>query len=131
MTLLLDTDVCIALLRGLPAAVDRLASLSPDVCGISVVTAYELFAGAAKARAPGKERAKIERLLEVVSVLPFDQGAAESASRVRAELEQAGTPIGPYDLLIAGHALALDLTLATGNLGEFKRVKGLLLEAWI
>lgn len=64
-------------------------------------------------------------------MLPFDQRAAESAALVRADLEHAGTPIGPYDLLIAGHALALELTLATGNLGEFKRVKGLLLEAWI
>jgi len=131
MTLLLDTDVCIALLRGLPATMNRLASLSPDDCGISVVTAFELFAGAAKARAPEKERAKIDRLLKVVGVLAFDQVAAESAARVRAELEQAGTPIGSYDLLIAGHAIALELTLATGNLREFKRVRGLPLDAWL
>lgn len=120
-----------AVLRKNPAALGRLQSLSPDDCGISSITAYELFAGAEKASDTVKEHGKLERLFEVIDVLEFNETAAAQAAVVRAKLERAGTPIGPYDLLIAGHALALGVTLATGNTGEFKRVSGLRLEKWM
>jgi len=127
---LLDTDTCIAVLRKKPAALTRLQSLSPDDCGISSITAFELFAGAAKARDPKAEHAKLDQFFSVVDVLNFEEAAAAQAARVRANLEKAGTPIGAYDLLIAGHALALGVTLATGNTNEFSRVAGLRLETW-
>ena len=131
MIYLLATDTCIAVLRKHSAALARLQSLSPDDCGISSITAFELFAGAEKARDSQAERAKIEQFFSVVDVLHFDETTAAQAAAVRARLEKVGTPIGPYDLLIAGHALALGVTLATGNTDEFKRVQGLRIEKWI
>ena len=62
--------------------------------------------------------------------MPLDRAGAEAAANIRAELERQGTPIGPYDLLIAGQAVASGLTLVTNNVGEFKRVSGLKLESW-
>ena len=131
MIYLLDTDICIAVLRQKPAALARLQSLSPDDCGISAITAYELFAGAEKARDSKAERAKLEQLFAVVDVLDFDEAASAEAAAIRATLEKAGTPIGPYDLLIAGHALVLGVVLVTGNTDEFQRVQALRLENWM
>ena len=130
MIYLLDTDTCIAVLRQKAAALARLEALSPDDCGISSITAFELFAGAEKSRNPQTERAKLERFFSVVDVLEFEETAATQAAIVRATLEKAGTPIGPYDLLIAGHALCLGVTLVTGNTDEFQRVAGLRIETW-
>jgi len=127
---LLDTDTCISILRGVETTIARLRMESPDDCRISVVTTYELYAGAGKSRAPAEERAKLERFFAVVVPLPFDQSSALAAGNIRAELETAGTPIGPYDLLIAGHAQAAGLILVTGNTREFQRVKGLVIETW-
>jgi tRNA(fMet)-specific endonuclease VapC len=130
MTHVLDTDTCIGVLRQRPGMVARLNLLSPNDCGVSEVTVYELFCGVEKAQDPARERQKVERFLSVIIELPLDRSAAETAARVRIDLESKGTPIGPYDLLIAGHALAQNLTLVTNNLGEFQRVTGLKLESW-
>ena len=110
--------------------VGRLSQLAPNDCGVSQVTVYELLCGVQKAHDPARERQKVERFLSVIVELPFDRAAAETAAHIRADLEQLGTVIGPYDLLIAGHALANNFTLVTNNLGEFQRVNGLKLETW-
>ena len=130
MQYLLDTDACIDLLRGVPAMVERLRELTPDDCAISAITSFELFAGVAAARNPARESAKVSKLLDVIEELPFETEAARRAGALRAELDAAGTPIGPYDLLIAAHALAIDLVLVTANRSEFGRVAGLALESW-
>lgn len=130
MQYLLDTDTCVDLLRGARTVVEKLETLTPDDCGISAITSFELFAGAARARDPRRETEKVHKLVDVVEELPFDTDAARRAGALRSELEEAGTPIGPYDLLIAAHALALDLALVTANSGEFGRVAGLRLENW-
>ncbi len=130
MQFLLDTDTCVDLLRGLKAVVGKLEELTPDDCGISAITSFELFAGAARARDPRGETEKIQRLVEVIQELPFDADVARRAGALRSELEEAGTPIGPYDLLIAAHALALDLALISANSREFGRVAGLRFESW-
>jgi tRNA(fMet)-specific endonuclease VapC len=127
---LLDTDTCVDLLRGARTVVEKLETLTPDDCGISAITSFEIFAGAARARDPRRETEKVHKLVDVVEELPFDTDAARRAGALRSELEEAGTPIGPYDLLIAAHALALDLALVTANSGEFGRVAGLRLENW-
>lgn len=95
-----------------------------------MVTVYELFCGIEKTREPATERLKVTRLLAVVNELPFDRDSAEIAARIRMELERAGRPIGPYDLLIAGQALSHGLILVTNNVTEFQRVAGLKLESW-
>jgi tRNA(fMet)-specific endonuclease VapC len=127
---LLDTDTCVDLLRAVRPVVEKLQSLTPDDCGISAITSFELFAGAARARNPRRETEKLHKLFEVVEELPFDPDAARRAGALRLELAEAGTPIGPYDLLIAAHALALELALVTANSGEFGRVAGLRFENW-
>lgn len=130
MQFLLDTDTCVDLLRGVPAVVEKLEQFTPDDCGISAITSFELFAGAAGARNPRRETDKIQKFANVIQELPFDAEAARRAGALRSELEEAGTPIGPYDLLIAAHALALDLALIGANSREFGRVAGLRLESW-
>ncbi len=130
MEYLLDTDTCVDLLRNVPPVIEKLRTLAPDDCGISAVTSFELFAGAARARDARREAQKVQGLLDVIEEISFDRDAARRAGALRFELETAGTPIGPYDLLIAGHALVLDLTLVTANTREFGHVPGLSLENW-
>jgi tRNA(fMet)-specific endonuclease VapC len=83
-----------------------------------------------KAQNPAKERQKVERFICAIIELPLERTAAETAARIRADLERQGQPIGPYDLLIAGQAFATGLTLVTNNRKEFQRVRGLKLESW-
>ena len=77
-----------------------------------------------------RRRAQLDRLLEVVTVLPFGPHEARTAAKIRATLEAAGTPIGPMDTLIAGAALAHGATLVSHNVREFSRVEGLRVEDW-
>ena len=131
MRVLLDTNICIAVMRGHERAVARLAAVPPADCAVSVVTVYELFTGVAKCREPERERAKVLRLLAAMNVLSFDEPAAKRAAEVRAGLEAAGQICGPYDLLIAGHALSVGLSVATNNVAEFSRISGLPVEDWL
>jgi tRNA(fMet)-specific endonuclease VapC len=130
MTYLLDTDTCIGVLRQKPGMVERLTKIAPVDCAVSMITVYELFCGVEKARDPANERQKVERFIAAITTLPFDHEAAETAARIRGELERQGTPIGPYDMLIAGQAVASSLTLVTNNVAEFRRVNGLSVESW-
>ncbi len=130
MLYLLDTDTCIGVLRQRAGMVQRLSQLAPMDCAVSMVTVYELFCGLAKAQDPAKERQKVERFISTVIELALDHPSAEAAAKVRADLERQGNLIGPYDLLIAGQALANGLTLVTNNVREFQRVTGLNLQSW-
>ncbi len=130
MTHLLDTDTCVAVLRQRPGYLDQLRRLAPADVAVSMVTVYELYCGVEKTRDPAAERQKVAKLLAMVNELPFDRSAAEAAARIRADLAQRGQIIGPYDLLIAGHAVAHRLTLVTDNVAEFRRVTGLQVESW-
>src|SRR5437016_131057 len=115
MTHLLDTDTCIGVLRQRPGMVQRLTQLAPTDCAVSMVTVYELFCGVEKAQDTAKERQKLERFASAIMEGPLDRAAAEKAARIRADFERQGQSIGPYDLLIAGQALASGLTLVTNN----------------
>jgi tRNA(fMet)-specific endonuclease VapC len=128
---LLDTNICIAVMRSHPVAVQRLAAVAPGDCAISTVTAYELYTGVEKCAKPAQERSKVELLLTTVWEMPFDPDAARESARLRALLESQGQAIGPYDVLLAGQALARSLVLVTGNTKEFSRVPGLTLENWL
>lgn len=127
ITRLLDTDVSIEILRGRDAGLrERLES--ERIPGISAVTRMELSYGALR----GESRARVltDHYLRRVETVALDADAAECAAHVRAELAAAGAPIGHYDTLIAGHALALDVPLVTRNVREFERVRGLAVELW-
>lgn len=130
MTYLLDTNVCIAAMRGHPKVREYLLGKSPADCGVSAVSLYELFSGVERCRHPATERRKVEAFVQPLHLLPFDAGAAKEAARVRWRLEQQGEIIGPYDLMLAGQALSLDITLVTHNTREFQRVPLLKLVDW-
>jgi tRNA(fMet)-specific endonuclease VapC len=125
-----DTNVCVDTLRGHPRVCARLAATSPADCAVSSITSYELMTGACRSAQPEREKKKVQQFLAAIHVLPFDRAAGDEAARLRHELESAGTKIGPYDVLLAGHALASSLTLITANTREFARIAGLRLEDW-
>ena len=95
MEYLLDTDTCVDLLRNVPAVIEKLGTLGPDDCGISAISSFELFAGAARTHDPRREAQKVQALLNVIEEISFDPDAARRAGALRFELEIAGTPIGP------------------------------------
>ncbi|MBV9846693.1 MAG: type II toxin-antitoxin system VapC family toxin [Kutzneria sp.] len=124
----------VALLRNKPALVRerfREAQQAGDYLAISSVVLFELWYGVAKS---GRIQENTERLRILLSgdldVLDFDDEDAQTAGRIRADLEKDGTPIGAYDLLIASQALRRGLTVVTANTGEFSRVAGLSWQDW-
>jgi len=127
---LLDTDTCVDILRGANAVARKLEQLSPDDCCISGISVFELYAGVYFTRHPEREKRKVDRLLDLVGVIPFDLFAAEEAARLRNSLRHAGTLIGPYDLLIAAQAICSKFTLVSANIREFSRIESLKLETW-
>ena len=131
MRYMLDTNICIYILKRKPEQVLlRLQEHDPSEICISSVTYAKLMHGVEKSKAIEKNRLALAVLLANIDILDFDTSAAESYGKVRASLEKAGTPIGPLDMMIAGHAMALDHTVVTNNIKEFTRVDGLKLENW-
>jgi tRNA(fMet)-specific endonuclease VapC len=131
---LLDTNACIALMNGAPAAVR--SRFEKAIRGgfqiyMSSVVAFELWYGIAKSGRIETNTQRLEMLLSSsVIALPFDNEDARASGSIRATLQAAGRPIGAYDYLIAGQALARQLTLVTANISEFSRVKGLSWQDW-
>ena len=133
MSYLLDSNICIATMNGRPVSVRRrldreLAERQTVV--VSTVTVFELQYGVAKSRRSAMSADLLEAFLARTAVLPFEAIDAEAAAQIRADLERAGRPIGPYDCLIAGQAVRRGLTLVTANAREFARVPGLVSENW-
>ena len=131
MRYMLDTNICIYAIKHKPEQVFmRLQEHDPiDIC-ISSVTYAELVHRVEKSKAIEKNRVALALLLANIEIMNFDSLAAESYGKIRADLEKAGTPIGPLEMMIAGHAKALGYTVVTNNTKEFERVKGLKLENW-
>ncbi len=131
MKYLLDTNSCIRYLNGrAPAILHRLSEVpETDICVCSVVK-LELRYGALRSQHIEKSLAQQEKFLSRYKSLPFDDAAHLYAAQIRADLAKIGTPIGPYDLLIASIALANNLTVITHNTAEFGRVAGLQIEDW-
>ncbi len=130
MTYLLDTNVCIAAMRGNPQVVQALDARSPEDCAVSMVSIFELYAGVFRCNDPEREGRKVATFLEPFHLLPFDWDAAIKTAEIRYSLEKAGMKIGPDDLQLSGQALSLDLILVTHNTREFKCVSGLRVEDW-
>lgn len=131
MRYMLDTNICIYSIKHKPEQVFlRLQEHEPaDIC-ISSVTYAELVHGVEKSQAIEKNRLALALLLSNIEILNFDANAAESYGKIRADLEKQGTPIGPLDMMIAGHAKSLNYTVVTNNTKEFNRVPGLKIENW-
>jgi tRNA(fMet)-specific endonuclease VapC len=128
---MLDTNLCIRVLRDRPAGVrERFNAEAAALC-ISTVTLAELFYGAERSAKPVENRQQVEAFAARLVVLAFDSEAAAHFGDIRADLARRGEVIGPYDLMIAGHARSRGLIVVTGNLGEFNRVSGLRAEDWL
>lgn len=131
MRYMLDINICIYAIKHKPEQVFcRLQEHDPSEICISSVTYAELVHGVEKSKAVEKNRLALALLLANIEIISFDSLAAESYGKVRADLEKMGTPIGPLDMMIAGHAQSLGYTVVTNNTREFERVKGLNLEKW-
>lgn len=128
---LLDTNVCVRVLRDRPQKVRERFNLEADGLCISTIVLTELLHGAAKSARPEHNRREVEGFAARLEVLPYDEPAAHHAADIRAVLEARGTPIGAFDVLIAGHARSRGLSVVTGNLAEFGRVEGLRCEDWL
>ena len=131
MRYMLDTNICIYLIKHKPEkAFLELQKHDPSEICISSVTYAELIHGVEKSAAVEKNRLALSVLLANIEILDFDVKAANSYGRIRADLEKNGTPIGPLDMMIAGHAQSLGYTVVSNNVKEFARVKDLKLENW-
>ncbi|MDO4433320.1 MAG: tRNA(fMet)-specific endonuclease VapC [Alysiella sp.] len=127
---MLDTNICIYTIKNNPAIVrEKFQQHQHHLCMSSIVLS-ELLYGAEKSDTSTKSLALIEGLAARLQVLDFDENAAAHSAEIRAELAKKGTPIGHYDVLIAGHARSRGLVLVSNNLREFERVGGLRLENW-
>jgi tRNA(fMet)-specific endonuclease VapC len=130
-TYLLDTNILSDLIRNPGGRVAKqIEEVGEETICTSIIVACELRFGAEEKKSPPLQ-ARVEELLQVLGVLPMDVDADLHYADIRAELEAAGTPIGPNDLLIAAHARSLNLTLISANVKEFSRVPGLSIENWI
>ena len=129
MRYLLDTNAVIALLKSSVSPIARrVRQHDPVSVLLSSIVTHELYFGAFKSSRVEDNLARLNALR--FEVLPFDKEDSIAAGSIRAKLGMAGTPIGPFETLIAGQAISRGLTLVTANMGEFSRVEGLLVEDW-
>ncbi len=128
---LLDTKLCIRVLRDRPPGLRTRFNAEANALCISDVVLFELLYGAEKSAKPAENRQEVERFSARLSVLPFDSEAAAHTAEIRANLERRSQVIGSYDLMIAGHARSRGLVVVTDNLKKFVRVEGLRSEDWL
>ena len=131
LSYMLDTNLCIRALCDRPQGLRIRFNSEADAMCISTIVLAELLDGAGKSARPMENRHEVQRFASRLDVLPFNAEAASHAAEIRTTLERQGQVIGPYDLLIAGHARSRGLVVVTGNLGEFRRVDGLRCEDWL
>jgi len=124
---LLDTSVCVSLIRGYSVFADLPQTAT---CKVSAISVAELDVGIRRCSRPIEQRQAVEGLLEFFEILSWEAAVISDYGEIRVDLERRGVVIGPLDMLIAAHARSLDATLITANVGEFKRVKGLKVLSW-
>ena len=129
---MLDTNILIKAIRQKdhPVREKLLEFVDGGLC-ISTITYTELLYGVYRSVNPQKNLMSLNALLSWITILPFDATAAASAGEIMAFLAERGTPIGDRDILIAGHAKSLGITLVTHNVREFERIPGLMIEDWL
>ncbi len=131
ITRLLDTNAVIAFVtRRSRTLLERMEAAKPGSLGVSSVVAHELYYGAYRSQQVEFNLETLRLLFADLAILDLDREDARIAGEIRADLKRKGTPIGPYDVLIAGQAKARALALVTSNTREFSRVQGLQIEDW-
>lgn len=129
---LLDTNICIYLIKEHPPRlISKLKSLKNVDLAISSITYFELYFGIEKSEHKEKNSLALERFISPFEILEWGPKEAQIAGKIRAQLQKAGTIIGPFDLLIASQAIVADRTLVTNNTKEFLRIKELEIENWV
>jgi tRNA(fMet)-specific endonuclease VapC len=128
--ILLDTDICIEILRGNEGVIRRRRKTNEDVA-ISFVTAAELYFGAYRSRNPKKNRDLVDRFLLTIEIHHSDLEIVERFGEIKARLQRLGKPLADADVLIAATAICHNETLVSGNLRHYERIGGLLLEDWL
>ncbi len=127
---MLDTNIVIYTMKNRPDHMKKVFNQHHGQMCISAITLGELVFGAEHSQQVERNLIDIEKMISRLDVLPFDDKAAYHFGQVRAELYRVGKPIGPYDMMIAGHARSSGLKLVTNNIKEFERVQGLQVENW-
>jgi tRNA(fMet)-specific endonuclease VapC len=131
MKIMLDTNICIYLIKKQPPSVlERFSTFPVGDIGISIVTLAELHYGVEKSRHQARNRTALDQFIAPLEVAEFDREASHVYGRLRAVLEETGTLVGGMDLLIAAHAVSLGTKLVTNNVREFRRIPGLRVENW-
>ena len=132
MKFLLDTNVCIYIIKRRPShVIERFKQTKISQIGISSITLSELLYGVSKSSKPEQNQVALTQFIAPLEILPYDDEAAHCYGDLRALLEKGGTPIGSLDMLIAAQALSIACTLVTNNEKEFNRVPKLKIENWI
>lgn len=131
MIYLLDTDTCIYIMKKHPAVLDKLSMVDADDVAVSSISVSELNYGVEKSQKKKPNRRYLDNFLSPISIIAYDQSAAERYGLIRTKLEKSGRVIGPLDMLIAAHALSQSLVLVTNNVGEFNRIDNLKIENWM
>ena len=132
MHYLLDTNICIYLIKKRPSEVlARFKQHSPQDVAVSTITLFELQYGIEKSQYRQRSEDALAKFFLPLNIIGLDRSSAMEAAAISAQLEKKGMPIGPYDLLIAGLARSRDMILVTNNTKEFERIAGLHLENWI
>ena len=127
---ILDTNTLIYFFKGMGNVGEKIFQTSPKDIAIPTIVLFELRVGILKSSRPKKRIKQLQEMTSLVNVIPLGGQEANHAAVIRASLEQKGNVIGPYDILIAGTALAHQAILITRNVAEFKRIKNLKLENW-
>ena len=130
MKYMLDTNICIFIIKRLPEVISVFSSKKDDGTVISAITLAELEYGVCNSSAYAKNKEALLTFLPLVDILPFDELAAAVYGEVCSSLKQKGTPIGQMDMLIAAHAKSKGLIVVTNNVHEFERVDGIVVENW-
>ena len=126
----LDTNTMIYFFKGIGNVADNFLSTSPKEIGIPAIVLFELEVGIAKSNFPQKRIKQLHEITSLIQNIPFGDKEAKKSASIRVNLEKKGTPIGPYDILIGGTALANQAILITHNTTEFGRIEKLQIEDW-
>lgn len=126
----LDTNILIYFFKGMGKVAQNMLSTTPQEIAIPAIVLFELELGIQKSTSPDKRQAQLKQLTDLITIIPFGYDEAMVAASIRAKLEKNGTPIGPYDVLIAASALSGNHTLITHNISEFRKINGLKIQDW-
>lgn len=131
MRYLLDTNICIYWMKGVPGVDTKIAEVDPDDIMVSIITIAELLYGAYNSANVDNNLMKVRSFEEVINVLELDKDCIETYARIKAKLKTEGRILDDFDIMIGATALTNNCTLVTNNIKHFDRIDGITIENWI